>query len=151
MVELMRGDPSWWGDVLGDVAQGGVLALREAAQAKGWAWNAMWGMVQGDSEMSEQYDRAHEAFVQLKAAETLLIADEATVEDVQVAKLRSENRFRYAGKVDRSRWGDKVDVRHGGMVPTLVIEIAAVALPVALPEEKVVAQVMDMLPELDEI
>ena len=30
MVELMRGDPSWWGDVLGDVAQGGVLALREA-------------------------------------------------------------------------------------------------------------------------
>jgi hypothetical protein len=43
--------------------------------------------------------------------------------------------LKLAGKWDRDRYGDKTDVRHSGLVPTLTIEIVGVA---QAPQERVI-------------
>jgi hypothetical protein len=50
-------------------------------------------------------------------------------------KLYSETMLKLAGKWDRDRYGDKTDVRHSGLVPTLTIEIVGVA---QAPQERVI-------------
>lgn len=76
------------------------------------------------TEHAELYDAALKVRADQLAHERLEIADAATPETVGVAKLRSETRGNLAGKWDRERYGDKTEVRHSGLMPTLVIEIA---------------------------
>lgn len=77
------------------------------------------------TEHAELYEAALKVLADQDANEVVAIADGAAPETVQVSKLRAEVRKWRASKWDRDRYGDKTDVRHTGMIPTLVIEIAA--------------------------
>ena len=57
-------------------------------------------------------------------------------------KLYSETMLKLAGKWDRDRYGEKTDIRHSGLVPTLVIEIA-----VPVPETRVIDAVPAAAPD----
>ena len=101
--ELVAGDPQWWIEFCGAVAEGGQAAIKAERELRGWSWGALWGWIVGDVERYRDYTRSLEAYVQERALETIGIADKT--ED---HKLRVDTRFRLAGKVDRVRWGDQV-------------------------------------------
>lgn len=82
--------------------------MREERDSRGWSWGALWRWVQEDAKRAGEYQAALEAYAQDLALETVGISDGAVPDDVGVAKLRVETRFKLAGKVDRSRWGDQV-------------------------------------------
>ena len=62
--------------------------------------------------------------------------------DVARDKLRVDTKLKLAGKWDRDRYGEKTDIRHSGLVPTLVIEIA-----VPVPETRVIDAVTAAAPD----
>jgi len=53
-------------------------------------------------------------------------------------KLYSETMLKLAGKWDRERYGDRTDVKHSGLVPTLTIEIVGVPQVQHAPEPRVI-------------
>ena len=61
----------------------------------------------GGEARAALYARAREAGAHTLAEQTISIADMATKEDVQVAKLRSDNRWRMASKLNADAYGDK--------------------------------------------
>lgn len=98
------------------------------------------------TEYAALYDAALKVRADQLSHERLKIVDAATPETASVAKLQSDTRGHLAGKWDRDRYGEKTDVRHSGLVPTLVIEIGGAGGAV---EERVVGEVeeVEQLPE----
>jgi hypothetical protein len=110
--ELVRGDAEWWPGFCAALAEDGQGALQAETRQRGWSWGALWKFIVDSPEVRRDYQSALEAYSQDKALETVGIADGASAEEVAVAKLRVETRFKLAGKVDRGRWGDQVTVQH---------------------------------------
>lgn len=67
-----------------------------------------------DEEFANRYARAREAQAHNEVDEIRSIADEATPEDVAVARLRVDARKWRASKLAPKKYGDKLDVNHGG-------------------------------------
>jgi hypothetical protein len=67
-----------------------------------------WAKMASDSEFSQQVSRARLAGQDALTAETLAIADEATEDNVQVARLRIWARQWYASKLAPKKYGDKL-------------------------------------------
>ncbi len=67
-----------------------------------------------DDAFRQRYMRAREAQGHREAEEIRAIADAATPEDVQVARLRVDARKWRAGKLAPKVYGDKIDVEHSG-------------------------------------
>ena len=61
----------------------------------------------GGETRREAYARARARGGQSLAEESILIADQATPQDVQVAKLRIDTRWKMAGKLNPNEYGDK--------------------------------------------
>lgn len=73
-----------------------------------------------DVEFWQRYARAREAQAHREAEEIRLIADMATPEDVNVARLRIDARKWRAAKMAPKVYGDKAEVEHkGGFTVTL--------------------------------
>ena len=150
--ELVGGDPAWWSDFLSRVVEvGPKVAMDEACRLRGWALSALWGWVMGDDGRKRDFQESQNLCVGRMAWETVGIADAS--ED---AKLRVDTRFRIAGKVDRERWGEKVD--HIGVMLDPFSEmlreisqrrLAAMREPVAMPAERVIEAVAS--DEIEEI
>ena len=99
------------------------------------------------TEHGELYDAALKVRADQDATETVEIADGASAEDVQTAKLRVDARKWRSGKWDRERYGEKTEVKHSGLVPTLVIMVKGEEVAV----ERVVSDVPASIPtELSE-
>lgn len=79
------------------------------------------------TEYAGLYDAALKVLAAQDAHETVEIADGATAEGVRQAKLRVDARKWRSSKWDRERYGEKTEVKHSGLMPTLVIEIAGEA------------------------
>lgn len=69
-----------------------------------------------DEALRNQYARARELQADQEFDEIKVIADLASAEDVQVARLRVDARRWRAGKLRPKVYGDKVDVEHGGTI-----------------------------------
>lgn len=69
-----------------------------------------------DAEFAQRYARAREAQAHRETEEIRAIADAATPEDVQVARLRVDARKWRAAKLAPKVYGEKVDVEHSGGV-----------------------------------
>lgn len=67
-----------------------------------------------DHDFWQRYAHAREAQGHREADEALEIADSATVEDVQVARLRVDTRKWRAGKLAPKSYGDKATFEHTG-------------------------------------
>jgi hypothetical protein len=140
--ELNAGDPMWWPVLCMEIAEKGVEAIYAEKAKRVWAWGALWGWIVGDEKREAEFNRAREAYANLKAMETVAIAENATPDNVGVAKLRVDTNFRFAAKVDRPRWGEKVEMSGGVVVMDAGLVGMAGALlsqmRLARPEEKLV-------------
>jgi hypothetical protein len=142
--EVVKSSDETAGVVFQRVCEGETL--KEIARA--------WGVPNGaftqwyTGEHGEKYEAALRVRADDLAHEALGISDEQVEvkrEDgsafdpaVPRDKLRVETRLKLAGKWDRERYGDRTDVKHSGLLPTLTIEI--VGVPQAQPTERVVAE-----------
>ena len=68
----------------------------------------LWQWMAADPKRQQLYNHGWEMYAQDLHAETIQIADEATTDDVQVAKLRVDTRFKAASSYDRKRFGATV-------------------------------------------
>lgn len=66
------------------------------------------------ASFSEQYARAREARADKYVDELVDIADEGSNEDAQILRLRMDARKWAASKLAPKKYGDKVDLNHGG-------------------------------------
>lgn len=87
---------------------GGML-VKEVAKSLGVTDRSIraWG---SEPEFVPLYARAREDQAHSIAEEILPIADAATPEDVQVARLRAENRKWLAAKIAPRHYGDKIEI-----------------------------------------
>jgi len=67
-----------------------------------------------DTKLSDQYARAREEQGDLYFDDVVRISDEATPENVQVARLQINSRKWAAGKLRPKVYGEKLDLNHGG-------------------------------------
>ena len=114
--------------------------LKQVCKSKGWPYAMVAQWVAGNAEVNAAYEGALRIAADEMALSRMEVADNATPETVSVAKLQVDTGLRLAGKLYRDRYGDKVDVKHGGVMPVLVIEVAAALAP-AVPEQKVVEEI----------
>ena len=94
-------------------------------------WSAVYGWMEADKEFSHRIARARENGEEVIAQECLEIADNAkndwmeangqdavayrlNGEHVQRSKLRIETRLKLLAKWNPKKWGEKVDLNHGG-------------------------------------
>ena len=116
--EQGKGDVDFWPGVFSRIAGGGTL--REICEERGWAYGEVWRTITASEELRGWYEGAKKAKAEYVHDECIPLADES-----KDFKLRLDERRRSLKVWDRGVHGDKVDVKHGGLVPTLVIEIAA--------------------------
>ena len=102
--------------------------LRQVCRSEGMpGWNAFYAWLDGDKELAWRFGRAREKGEEAIAAECLEIADNASqdmieteyglrlnTEHVQRSKLRIETRLKLLAKWNPKKWGEKVDLNHGG-------------------------------------
>lgn len=76
--------------------------------------NTLWNELILDKEKNTRYARAREARADAIFDEIFGIADEATPEDVNVARLKVDTRKWALSKMQPKKYGDKLDVEHSG-------------------------------------
>lgn len=133
---------------LDDVACEG---LKAACESRLWTQSATLNWIAKDEERGRLYTRALQVRAEIAIHEGREIVDGATPDDVAVAKLRSGWRQWEASKWNRDRYGEKLDVKHGGAVGGLTIVLAqlppAEQEKVLSPERIVAADVAQEGPE----
>lgn len=121
--------------------------LKEIARAWKVPLGKLAEWITEDRERTEQYANALRISAEQHALETIAIVDAATPEDVAVAKLRADTRFRLAAKLAREKFGEMNEVRVSGSVSLIsvlsslprgnVIDITPEAeVPKKIPEKK---------------
>lgn len=125
--EWLRSQPrEWWDDVFDRIACGESAAK---VVKEGYCVRvAMFlRVLDEDPEKRSEYERALAIAADSDAHSVVDIADAATPEDAAVAKVRIAARQWRTSKWNRERYGEKVDVRHGGAVGGLTIVLAQLA------------------------
>ena len=105
--EWLRSQPAeWWEDVFDRIACG----EKPSEVVKQYCVRfAMFGRVlEEDLTRKMEYEAALRIAADGYAFETLEILDGATVEDIAVAKARSDGRWKLASRMNRDRWGERV-------------------------------------------
>ena len=74
-----------------------------------------------DRDRAEQYANALRIAAEQHALETIAIVDAATPDDVAVAKLRADTRFKLASKLARDKFGEMNEVRVSGAVSLISV------------------------------
>lgn len=104
-------------------------------------WTNFYEWLDGDEDLRLRFGRAREKGEEAMAAECLDIADNSSqdmieteygprlnTEHVQRSKLRIETRLKLLAKWNPKKWGEKVDLNHGGQadnpIKTLVENLA---------------------------
>lgn len=86
------------------------MTQRLACRQVGTSPQKLWRWAQRSDERREAYARAREAQAHALADEVLEIADAATPETVQVAKLRTDSRKWMASKLLPREYGDRIEL-----------------------------------------
>jgi transposase-like protein len=103
-------------------ALGGGMTVLALCDRLGVSASAMDRWVQrGGEARREAYARSRTRGAQSLAEETIAISDAATPQDVQVAKLRIDTRWRMAAKTDAEQFGDR-------QTPLVNIDLGSLAL-----------------------
>jgi hypothetical protein len=83
------------------------VTLKEMSARLDVTEDAFWGWIRSNEDRHAAFARAREAAAHLLAEQTLDIADTATPQDAQVAKLRTDTRRWLASKWNQGVYGDK--------------------------------------------
>lgn len=81
------------------------------------------------TEHAERYDAALKVLGASLGHKVLALTDSATQETVGLLKFQTDRYLRLAAHWDSARYSPKSEVKHSGMMPTLVIEIAGELVP----------------------
>jgi len=99
-----------------DYMEGG-RTYRASCKLLGVSTGEMWRRINATADGKDRYSRARAMAGRIAADEVLEIADAATPETVQVARLRAEKRQWYAAKMNPAEFGERtgtvVNVGHG--------------------------------------
>lgn len=119
--------------VCGMVAHGASLA--DVAKAEGMPYVVLWKWVNGDEGRLAAYRQALEARADYEANRALEIADSATPEEVNLAKLKIDTRKWAASKWGKSQYGENGG--SGGGVGVINITISPIDSGVTIEGERV--------------
>ena len=97
----------------------------QVCQDMGLSWGAVIAWCNRDVERIEKFKAALEVRGHLLAEGALEVADRATVEDVQVAKLRVDTRKWLASRLNSKWFGEHQRVEHSGTVTNLMAVLSA--------------------------
>lgn len=89
------------------------------------AMSSVFKWLNENQQFSEQYARAREAQTEAMLEDVLMIADGATPEDVQVAKLRVDARKWAMSKLAPKKYGDKVTQEISGTMTNQNINLSS--------------------------
>ena len=118
------------------IAEGGPNGkLHKACRTHGVSWQTFWHWKAEDESLAARYAHARTINAQWWRDHAGEVAEDATPQTVQVAKLRHDNAKWQARVADPREFGDKVDVTSGGrsvsavilMPPEVVPQITATA------------------------
>lgn len=101
-------NPEFWDDVLAGIADG--KNLKAVCRDHAWAFGEVYRQIRADEKLSAAYDAALAAKAEGLVHDAVEWVGDVRVEDVPVAKLLSDVAFKAAGKWDRARYGDKVEI-----------------------------------------
>lgn len=79
---------------------------RDIARSRGYGWFVLRTWMEDSPERMEQWALAKRCFADGLAYESLMAARDATVEEVQVSRLKTEHYTKMAGKMSKQEWGD---------------------------------------------
>ena len=125
-VELEKWDeaePEWFAEFLGGVGDGSVTPV-EYCRQRAWSYGAFMQALRGDGARSAAYEEAKRSRAEMHAFEVVPQADGA--EDAALAGVQVKARQWVAGRWDRERYGEKVDVKHSGGVKVELVRFGAV-------------------------
>lgn len=119
--EALRDDPATMGMICQRINGEPPETLKVICKALGIPLGKTFEWISEDRGRTEQYLNALRVSADSDIHETVTIADGAKPEDVSVARLRVETRFRRASKWDRGRYGDATEVKHTGSVSLVAV------------------------------
>lgn len=91
------------------------MSLRKIAPELGCSEMALRKWVRDDEEFGSHYKRSRDMLLDSMADEIVELSDEAkSFEQVAIARLRVDTRKWYLCKLAPKRYGDKLDLNHGG-------------------------------------
>lgn len=122
ILEEMEGLEDWWHDQLDRIACGTPLAEVFADVSVLYGVGRRW--VDSDETRKAEFAAAERYFAESRAYGTLGTAEQATPEDVAVAKLKIDTNWRLISKLDRQRWGEKEQGALAGGVTVNLIQFS---------------------------
>ena len=135
------GDRGLMSLIVDKLSQG--VAPSDIAADLGVPFMILWEWLEADPKRQSLYDEGWRMYATTLHAETVRIADMATPEDVGVAKLRVETRFKAASNYDRKRFGSRVEVA--------VSQTISVLDALAEARGRVLDGIAERLPEADRV
>ncbi len=107
--------------VMTEVLEG--AAPRELAKKMGVTYADLWRWLTADDERFQEYQRMLVGTADDLAHQSLAVADEADNEgaNVNAKKLRVETKMKMAGKWDRHRYGESMDMKVSGSVSLIAL------------------------------
>lgn len=126
--------------ILDEIGEQGLLSLIVEKLAEGTKpsdvardlhlpFMVLWEWLGADEKRMKAYNHGWEMYANDLHAETVQIADEATTEDVAVARLRVDTRFKAAGNYDKKRFGAEKQQDVRGFAGGVTIVIGEVKSP----------------------
>jgi hypothetical protein len=114
------GDADFWPSFFAGIAGG--RTLRDFCEERRWSYGETYRWIRADEGLSAAYDEAKRGQAEYKVDEAVATVALAGVDDVAVAKLKSEFALKVAGKWDRARYGEKLE-HTGGVLVGSVSEV----------------------------
>ena len=138
--------------LIAEMGEEGVLALvmtriaigddpREIALSMGIPWLVLRKWLEDKEERMKEWELAKRCFADGLAYEALREVRDCGLEEVPLARLRSEHYDKKAAKMSRVEWGDREDRASGFGAGGITIVIGSVAVPgLAAPETGMVLE-----------
>ena len=127
---------------------------RDIARGSGMPWMVMRRWMEDKEERMREWELAKRCFADGLAYESLREVRDCGLEQVPLARLRSESYVKMAAKISRVEWGDREERASGFGAQGITVIIGSVAVPgLAVPIEPHVGAlvVQEQMPEQVEI
>ena len=102
---------------------------RDIARSQGMPWMVMRRWLEDKEERMREWELAKRCFADGLAYESLREVRDAGLEEVPLARLRSESYVKMAAKISRVEWGDRDERATGFGAQGITIVIGSVAVP----------------------
>ena len=102
---------------------------RDIARSQGMPWMVMRRWLEDKEERMREWELAKRCFADGLAYESLREVRDAGLEEVPLARLRSESYVKMAAKISRVEWGDREERGSGAGGGGVTIIIGSVAVP----------------------